>query len=192
MTQASANNEVVQSLINLFRYYQSLGEKAMKQTEGPDLFTQHNEDSNSVATMVKHLWGNMRSRWTDFLTSDGEKDWRERDAEFENDITDLTTLWTLWEEGWNCLYKALEPLNDEDLTRIVYIRNQGHTVLEAIHRQLGHYAYHVGQIVYRCKMISDNWQSLSIARGKSTAYNQEKFSQDKHREHFSNEFTKKP
>ena len=177
MTQASANNEVVQSLINLFRYYQSLGEKAMKQTEGPDLFTQHNEDSNSVATMVKHLWGNMRSRWTDFLTSDGEKDWRERDAEFENDITDLTTLWTLWEEGWNCLYQALEPLNDEDLSRIVYIRNQGHTVLEAIHRQLGHYAYHVGQIVYRCKMISDNWQTLSIARGKSTAYNQEKFSQ---------------
>ena len=169
-----------------FAYYKLLGEKTFAQLTDEELFHQHNDDTNSVATIVKHLWGNMRSRWTDFLTSDGEKAWRDREAEFDNDVRTREAMLAKWEEGWACLFGALEPLTDADLGRIIHIRNEGHTVLEAINRQLAHYPYHVGQIVHIGKMLrGDAWQSLSIPRGKSQDFNADKFSKPKHRGHFT-------
>ena len=133
----------------------------------------------------------MLSRWTDFLTSDGEKEWRNRDAEFENDIATRDELLAKWNEGWACLFAALKGLRPEDLDRIIYIRNQGHTVMEAINRQLAHYPYHIGQIVFLGKMLCDtNWKSLSIPRGNSNQFNAEKFAQEKAKAHFTDEFLK--
>ena len=133
----------------------------------------------------------MLSRWTDFLTTDGEKEWRNRDAEFENNINSKEILIEMWEEGWKCFFNALNLLNAEDLNRIIYIRNEGHTVLEAINRQLAHYPYHVGQMVFIGKMIcNEKWISLSIPKGNSSSYNKEKFSKEKHKQHFTDEFLK--
>jgi hypothetical protein len=130
----------------------------------------------------------MLSRWTDFLTADGEKEWRNREAEFENSFKTKAELLEYWEAGWNCMFKALNSLNTDDLNRKIFIRNQEHTVTEAINRQLAHYPYHVGQLVFLGKMICNtSWTSLSIPRGKSTAYNAEKFAQPKHKEHFTDE-----
>lgn len=173
-----------------FEYYKQLGEKTFAQLADEKLFWQPDEESNSIAIIVKHLWGNMRSRWTDFLTTDGEKDWRNRDAEFENDIRSRAELLTKWNEGWDCLFSALGSLTPADLDKTVYIRNQGHTVMEAINRQLAHYPYHVGQIVFLGKMAAQSWQSLSIPKGKSQSYNSEKFAQPKHKAHFTDEFLK--
>lgn len=179
----------LKSIDRQFRYYKSLGEKAMAQLDEKTLFHQPNEDSNSIATIVKHLWGNMLSRWTDFLTTDGEKEWRERDAEFENDLQSKEAMMQKWEEGWACLFDALASITDSDLSMIIYIRNEGHTVLEAINRQLAHYSYHVGQIVYAAKLLKNGgWESLSIPKNQSAAYNQEKFSQDKDKRHFTDEW----
>lgn len=159
-----------------FEYYKMLGEKTFAQVSDEQLFWQYNEESNSIAIIVNHLWGNMLSRWTDFLTSDGEKEWRQRDAEFENDIAGREELLTKWNEGWACLFKALDSLTTEDLNKEIYIRNEGHSVVEAINRQLAHYPYHVGQIVFIGKMVCDtNWNSLSIPRGNSKAFNTEMF-----------------
>ncbi|MEM9990291.1 MAG: DUF1572 family protein, partial [Bacteroidota bacterium] len=130
-----------------FEFYKKLGDKTFEQLSEEQLFWQSHVSSNSIAILVKHLWGNMRSRWTNFLTEDGEKDWRKREAEFNIDISSQVELLEKWETGWACLFAALRPLADKDLTQIIYIRNQGHTVAEAICRQLAHYAYHVGQIV---------------------------------------------
>lgn len=175
-----------------FEYYQSLGEKTMAQLTDEQLFWQFNDESNSIATIVKHLWGNMLSRWTDFLTSDGEKEWRNREAEFDNDMESREAVLKIWNEGWVCLFDALNGLTTSDLDKIIYIRNQGHTVTEAINRQLAHYPYHIGQIVFIGKMLCDsNWKSLSIPRGGSQAFNVEKFSQPKHRQHFTDEFKDK-
>ncbi len=184
--------DYLESAIKQFEYYKLLGEKAMEQLSEEKLFWQYNEDSNSVATIVKHLSGNMLSRWTDLLTTDGEKEWRNRDAEFENDIKSREELLTKWNEGWQCLLDTLEQLTENDLKKVVYIRNQGHTVLEAINRQLAHYPYHVGQIVYIAKMaLNNNWKSLSIPRGRSTSFNAEKFSAPKSRQHFTDDVLKK-
>ncbi|MBS4044403.1 MAG: DUF1572 family protein [Chitinophagaceae bacterium] len=176
------------SAIKQFEYYQQLGEKTFHQLPDDKLFWQYNAESNSIATIVKHLHGNMLSRWTNFLHSDGEKEWRNRDAEFENDITTREEMLKLWHAGWQCLYLALKNLKDEDLNKVVFIRNQGQTVVEAINRQLCHYSYHVGQIVCIGKMIcNQSWQSLSIPKGKSVDYNTQKFAQEKHIEHFTDE-----
>lgn len=176
-----------------FEYYKQLGEKTFAQLPDEALFWQYNPESNSIATIVKHLWGNMLSRWTDFLSFDGEKEWRQRDAEFENDISSREEMLQKWEEGWTCFFKALDSLQEEDLQRIVYIRNMGHTVMEAINRQLAHYPYHIGQIVFIGKMIKDSgWTSLSIPRNQSGTYNADKFSQPKRREHFTQEFLEDP
>ena len=184
-------NDYLQSTIKQFEYYKMLGEKTFAQVSDENLFWQYNEESNSIATIVKHLWGNMLSRWTDFLTSDGEKEWRKREEEFENDITTRKEMIDKWNEGWQCLSDALNSLKDNDLDKIIYIRNMGHSITEAINRQLAHYPYHVGQIVFIGKMASENnWQSLSIPRGKSKEYNAEKFAKPKHKEHFTNEFLK--
>jgi hypothetical protein len=175
-----------------FMLYKQLGEKAMAQATEQDLFWSPNADTNSIATIVKHMWGNMLSRWTDFLTSDGEKPWRQRDSEFENDWTTREQLMAKWEEGWKCLFAALDSMTDDDLEKIVYIRNEGHTALEAINRQIAHYSYHVGQIVFVAKMLrSDEWNSLSIPRNKSKDYNAEKFSKEKERKHFTDDLLDK-
>lgn len=172
-----------------FEYYKLLGDRTFAQLDEADLFYQPNEASNSIAIIVKHLWGNMLSRWTDFLTSDGEKDWRERDAEFEPTIQTRTELIEKWEAGWQVLFTALDSVNADNFDTIIYIRNMGHTITEAINRQLAHYAYHVGQITYIGRMIKNEaWQSLSVPKGGSKAYNAAKFAQPKRREHFTKEF----
>ncbi len=165
-----------------------LGEKAMEQLQEEQLFWQYNEESNSIVVLVNHITGNMLSRFTDFLTTDGEKSWRNRDAEFTNQFSSKEELMNRWNEGWECLLKTLEQLSDTDLERVVYIRNDGHTVVEAINRQLAHYPYHIGQMVFIAKMLkNEDWQTLSIARNKSTDYNSRKFSQDKDRRHFTDD-----
>ena len=172
-----------------FLYYKTLGEKAIDQLETEQLFVSLNDDTNSIATIVKHLHGNMLSRWTDFLTTDGEKDTRNRDGEFDAStaISKQTKeqILSLWNEGWSCLFNTLNSLKPEDLSKIIYIRNEGHTVLEAINRQLAHYPYHVGQIVFYAKILKKSdpiaigWTSLSIPKNKSKDYNSDKFSKEK-------------
>ena len=169
-----------------FSYYKMLAEKTINQVPDDKLFWQFNEESNSIAMIMKHMSGNMLSRWTDFLTSDGEKPWRERDKEFAPSLSDKNAVLEEWEQAWNCVFHAIDSLNPADLEKIVYIRNQGHTVVEAINRQLAHYPYHVGQIVFIGKMIRGNdWVSLSIPRNKSSDYNQQQFSAPKQRKHFT-------
>jgi len=175
----------LESIHQLFRYYKSLGEKAMDQLSEAELSYQPEPESNSMDIIVKHLHGNMLSRWTDFLTSDGEKPWRNRDSEFEGNLNTKAQVMNAWEEGWACLFNAIGALQPEDLHRIVYIRNEGHTVLEAINRQLAHYSYHAGQMVFLAKQVRGRgWQSLSIPKGQSQDFNREKFDQDKGRRHF--------
>lgn len=186
------NTTYLESTKKQLEYYKMLGNKTISQLADDALFWQYNAESNSIAIIVKHLSGNMVSRWTDFLTSDGEKEWRHRDAEFENDITTKTELIQKWNDGWNCLFKALHSLQEDDLLKTIYIRNEGHTVIEAINRQLAHYPYHVGQMVFIGKMICNlKWVSLSIPKGNSNAYNAEKIFKEKHKEHFTEEFLKK-
>jgi hypothetical protein len=175
-----------------FRYYKMLGEKAIAQLEPEQLFTTPNEDSNSIAVIVQHLRGNMLSRWTDFLSSDGEKTWRNRDGEFENVLKDKDALMKAWEEGWKCLFDTLDSLKPEDLSKTIYIRNEGCMVIDAINRQLAHYPYHVGQIVYIAKMVKKTgWDSLSIPKNKSAEFNAQKFSQEKTMKHFTDDEMKK-
>ncbi len=181
-------NDYLPNLIKQFKLYKMLGERTFEQLPNDKLFWTYNEATNSIGTIVKHLHGNMMSRFTDFLTTDGEKTWRKRDEEFENDIKDKNEMLSKWEEGWSCVFGAIESLTSEDLDREVFIRNMGHSVAEALNRQLAHYAYHVGQIVHIGKMIQgEAWQSLSIPKGASKAYNQRKFSQPKRQGHFTDE-----
>lgn len=157
-------NMFIASIRKEFERYKLLGEKTFLQLSDAQLFHLVNEQSNSIAIIVQHLHGNMLSRWTDFLTTDGEKTWRKRDEEFEQSISDRSQLLSLWEEGWTCLFAALYSLTESDLSRVIHIRGEAHTVLSAIHRQLAHYAYHVGQIVFMGKMLAENWETLSIAK----------------------------
>jgi hypothetical protein len=183
----------IESALKQFAYYKQLGEKTIDQLQDEHLNWQYNEECNSIVTIVRHLYGNMLSRWTDFRTTDGEKEWRNRDAEFANQPCDRTALLQMWNDGWNCLFAALGQLTDDDLNTIIYIRNEGHTVMEAINRQLAHYPYHVGQMVFIGKMAAGNqWQSLSIPRGQSGSYNAEKFASEKTRRHFTDELLNKP
>ncbi len=180
------------SAIAQFQYYKLLGEKTFAQLTNEQLFWQYNEESNSIAIVVKHMVGNMLSRWTDFLTTDGEKEWRNRESEFENDIITRDELLALWNKGWQCLFDALASITEDDVVREIFIRNQGHMIAEAIHRQLAHYPYHVGQIVFLGKMLCNtNWHSLSIPRGNSKKFNEEKFGKPKHTEHFTDEYINK-
>lgn len=191
----TVSEDFLRSANRQFLYYKTLGEKAIDQLEADQLFISLNEDTNSIATIIKHLHGNMLSRWTDFLTTDGEKEWRNRDSEFDNDTsTPLSVtekkveLLKKWNEGWDCLFKALNELKPEQLSQIIYIRNEGHTVLEAINRQLAHYPYHVGQIVFYAKLLKKTeWNSLSIPKNKSSDYNAEKFSKEKSKKHFTDD-----
>lgn len=183
-----AANFYLESAKKQFLYYKTLGEKAMDQLEAEQLFVSINEDTNSITTIVKHLSGNMLSRWTDFLTSDGEKEWRNRDSEFVDTIKTKEELLVTWNKGWDCFLAALNALQAEQLSQIIYIRNEGHTVIEAINRQLAHYPYHIGQIVFYAKMLKNNeWTSLSIPKNKSNNYNSEKFSKEKSIQHFTDD-----
>lgn len=160
----------------LFLYYRTLGDKTIAQLNYDELQWQTEEEANSIAIIVKHMSGNMLSRWTDFLTADGEKSWRHRDQEFIDTLHDKQEVVDCWNKGWDCVFDALNPLTGEDMTRTIYIRGEGHSIVEAIQRQMTHYAYHVGQMIVMAKMMKGkDWQSLSIPRGKSEEFNKETF-----------------
>ena len=162
------NKEYLISVTKIFLQYKKIAENAMAQLKPEQLFVQPNENSNSIAVVVKHMAGNMISRWTDFFASDGEKPTRNRDSEFENDINDKELLMKRWEQGWNVFLDTLTAIKPEDLQRTVYIRGEAHTVLEAVNRQMAHYSYHVGQIVYAAKMLKkEEWNTLSIPKKKN-------------------------
>ncbi|MFD1605991.1 DUF1572 family protein [Flavobacterium artemisiae] len=188
----NADLSYLESVKKQFLYYKMLGEKAIEQLEPQQLFITINDDTNSIATIIKHISGNMLSRWTDFLTTDGEKECRNRDAEFENDLKSKQEVLQVWNKGWNCLENALESLKSEQLSDIIYIRNEGHTVIEAINRQLAHYPYHVGQIVFYAKQLKNSeWTSLSIPKNKSGNYNAEKFAKEKEIKNFTDDELKR-
>jgi hypothetical protein len=162
----------VQDSLSLFRYYKQLAERAMEQVSDEQLFSALDEEMNSIAIVAKHIAGNMRSRWTDFLTSDGEKPDRNRDSEFVGPSGTRAELMSLWNQGWDCVFAAVEPLSDADLERKVTIRGEPHSVMQAINRQIAHYAYHVGQIVFLAKHFKANdWKSLSVPKNKSGEFN---------------------
>ncbi|TAJ55932.1 MAG: DUF1572 domain-containing protein [Chitinophagaceae bacterium] len=163
--------DFLKDAIKRFRYYKELGDKTFAQLAEADLFYQPSGESNSIAVMIQHMYGNMMSRWTNFLTEDGEKEWRQRDAEFEVMQISQQDLLSFWNEGWKCLLDTLESLQPEDLTKTVTIRTEPLQVYDAILRQLAHYPYHVGQIVYLGRLIkNEQWQSLSIPKGNSAKY----------------------
>jgi Protein of unknown function (DUF1572) len=158
--------------IDLLRYYKRLGAQAIAQVPDEFLAATPDPESNSIALIVKHLAGNMRSRWPDFLTVDGEKPGRDRDAEFVDPPLSRAEISAMWEAGWTCVFDALAPLTDSDLDRVILIRGERHSVMQAINRQLAHYAYHIGQIVYVARHFCGiGWTSLSIPRGKSADFN---------------------
>jgi hypothetical protein len=158
--------------IGVFRYYKKLAERAMEQVSDDQLFATVDEEANSIAVIVKHMAGNMRSRWTDFLTTDGEKPGRDRDAEFTDPPATREALLHLWEEGWQCLLGTLESLSDADLGRTITIRGEAHSVMQAINRQVAHYPYHCGQIVFIAKhLCAGHWKILSVPLGQSAEFN---------------------
>jgi hypothetical protein len=155
----------------VFRQYKKLVEGAIAQVRDEELFGALDGEMNSIAVIMKHIAGNMRSRWTDFLTSDGEKPDRNRDSEFIDPPKTRAALMEIWEDGWSCVFGALEPLKDSDLSRTVTIRGEPHSVMQAINRQIAHYASHCGQIIFLAKhFAADHWQSLSVPRGKSAEF----------------------
>ncbi len=177
----SFGNEYLNVIRERFKSVKDLGDKTINQLSEEDIHWTYNNESNSVAIIVKHLSGNMISRWTDFLTSDGEKPYRNRDQEFENTGSSKHELMADLEKGWNILFDTLSDLEEQDLLKMIYIRNERHTVVDAIERQMAHYAYHVGQIVYIGKQLKDqDWKSLSIPKGKSEEYLE--YMQKKHKE----------
>jgi hypothetical protein len=164
----------VKDSIGVFQYYKKLAERGIAKCPDESLFTILDPQSNSIAIIVKHMAGNMRSRSTDFLTSDGEKPDRNRDTEFEEPPTTRAELMEMWERGWKLLFGALEPLSDADLTRTITIRTEPHSVMQAINRQVAHYSYHVGQIVFLARHFAgDQWQTLTVPKNKSTEFNRQ-------------------
>lgn len=162
------------SVISRVKYYKELGDKSFIQLTEEDFHYQPNEASNSIAIIIQHMAGNMLSRWTSFLTADGEKEWRNRDIEFEEQHMNKEQLLAFWEKGWNCFFDALQSLTEDDLLKTIYIRQEGLLVVDAINRQLAHYPYHAGQIVYVAKMIRDDqWKNLSIPKGHSDQFNEQ-------------------
>ena len=172
----------LQGTRKLFEYYKSLTEKSIDQITEEQIHEPPQPGQNSIAILMKHLAGNMISRWTNFRTEDGEKPWRNRETEFVDDFESKKDLLEYWEKGWSVLFEALKSIKEDEMDSIIYIRNDGHSLSEAIERHLAHVAYHTGQIVYLAKMYAGNdWQSLSIPKGKTEEYNRKKFSQDKGR-----------
>ena len=169
----------LQSAIKRLSYYKQLGDKTFEQLNDADFHFAPNEESNSIAINIQHVAGNMLSRWTDFLTTDGEKEWRNRDVEFEEQNLTKQQLIDFWQKGWDCLLNTLNSLTEEDLLKTIYIRSEGLLVIDAINRQLAHYPYHVGQIIYVAKIIKNkDWQNLSIAKGHSDQFNRQMLTKD--------------
>jgi len=165
--------------IKRIKYYKKLADQTFTQLEEKDFHFQPGPESNSIAIIIQHMAGNMLSRWTNFLTEDGEKEWRQRDDEFEVHDYSKKQLLDIWEKGWRCYLDALEALAEADLLKTIYIRKEPMTVIDAINRQLAHYSYHVGQIVYLGRMIKkETWKNLSIPKNKSVEYNQEEGTKD--------------
>lgn len=160
------------SYIKRSLYYKELGDKTFEQLNETDFHYQPNEESNSIAIIIQHVAGNMKSRFTNFLSEDGEKEWRKRDSEFEEKNLSKVQLLQIWNEGWNCFLNAVKSLNEEDLLKTITIRSEKLSVIDALNRQMAHYPYHVGQIIYLGKMIKkEQWKSLSIPKGKSDEFN---------------------
>jgi hypothetical protein len=165
--------EYLSTTIRRLKYYKELGEKTFDQLEEKEFHWQPGSESNSIAVIIQHMAGNMLSRWTNFLTEDGEKEWRQRDNEFEIHSYSKEQLVDLWNKGWKCFLDSLESLTAEDLLKTIYIRQEPIMAIDAINRQLAHYPYHIGQIVYIGRMIkNENWKNLSIPKGTSQQYNQ--------------------
>jgi hypothetical protein len=172
LVMSSIGNDYLETVIRRFKYYKDLADKAFNQVSETDLHYTPNEESNSIAVIIRHMAGNMLSRWTNFLTEDGEKEWRNRDDEFELHHDSKEQLIKLWEKGWACFFQAIEPLKKKDLKQIIYIRQEPLTVVDAINRQLAHYPYHIGQIIYIARMLKGkDWINLSIPKGQSGQYN---------------------
>ncbi len=172
--------EYIKNIRAMFLQYKTLGEKAMSQVEEKRLFWTFNNESNSIAMIVQHISGNMLSRFTNFYEEDGEKPWRNRDREFESILTTRAEMMDAWEKGWKCFLDVVNNLQDLDLERTVYIRNEPHSVMEAINRQIAHYSYHIGQIVFLSKMVAEqDWKSLSIPKNQSREFNDQMFSKPK-------------
>jgi Protein of unknown function (DUF1572) len=168
----SLGKEYLTTVIKRLKYYKELGEKTFEQLGDKDFHYLPTSESNSIAIIVQHLTGNMLSRFTNFLTEDGEKEWRQRDDEYEVHNYSKQQLIDIWNKGWQCCFHALESLTENDLLTIIYIRKEPLTVVDAINRQLAHYPYHIGQIVYIGRMIKDkDWKNLSIPKGQSHQYN---------------------
>lgn len=168
----STGKEFLQTAVRRLKYYKDLGDKTFEQLNEWDFHYQPNDESNSIAVIIQHMAGNMLSRWTNFLTEDGEKEWRKRDEEFEIHTYTKQQLLELWEKGWTCFFNALESLKKKDLKKTVHIRKEPLTVIDAINRQLAHYPYHIGQIIFLAKIIKNkSWKNLSIPRGDSQQYN---------------------
>lgn len=167
-------NLFLSSAIKRLKYYKELGDKTFAQLTNKDFHFIPAEECNSIDVIIQHMHGNMLSRWTDFLTSDGEKDWRQRDAEFEEQNFRKEQLIKIWEEGWKLFLDVLQSLSGADLEKTIYIRSKPLSVVDAINRQFAHYPYHVGQIIYVAKIIKNkNWQNLSVPKGKSAEYTNE-------------------
>ena len=163
----------IEDSLTLFRQSKKIAEGAMAQLTEEQLYTALDAEGNSIAVIVKHMAGNMRSRWTDFLTTDGDKPDRNRDSEFMEPPSGREALMKLWEQGWNCVFHALEPLTDADLTRTITIRGEAHSVMQAINRQVAHYSLHCGQIIFLAKHLRGaGWKSLSVPRGASGQFNE--------------------
>lgn len=181
-------DSLLPSFLKQFKYYKLLGTRTFEQLSDEQLFFKPNSGANSIAMIVKHMTGNMRSRFTDFLTSDGEKPWRNRETEFDDSLTTRMEVIDHWNTGWALVLDTVSSLDDAQMEDIVYIRNKGHTVGEALLRQLAHHAYHTGQIVHLGVMQKgEDWQSLSIPKGESDSYNQAAFAKTPHRGHFTDD-----
>ena len=178
-------DSTLNSITKLFRYYKSLGERSFAQLSDAELAWRPNDHTNSISLLVHHISGNMISRFTDFQKSDGEKSWRNRDAEFEEAYPNREAMMAAWEKGWKVLFEALKLLTSGNLEEVVYIRNEGHTIVEALQRQLAHYASHIGQIILLAKIQKgEDWNTLSIPKGGSDGFNKEKFATEKGIRHF--------
>lgn len=173
-------NTYLLSVIKQLNYFKSLADQTFERLTDEELNWQFSKETNSIATIAKHISGNMLSRWTNMFTEDGEKVWRERDTEFEHEFITKDNLVSIWEKGWDCFFEAINALTDEDLERIIHIRNEPHTVVDAINRQMAHYPYHIGQIVLiGIQLKGADWQSLSIPKGASDSFNEAKFKDSK-------------
>jgi Protein of unknown function (DUF1572) len=171
-TMSSIGKEYLDTAVRRMKYYKELGDKTFAQLNDEEFHFRPNDESNSIAVIIRHMAGNMLSRWTKFLTEDGEKQWRERDDEFEMHSHSKKELLETWENGWGCFLGVLESLNEDHLLQTIHIRKEPLTVVDAINRQLAHYPYHIGQIIYIGKILKDkNWKNLSIPKGDSQKYN---------------------